>query len=109
MVQHGASLAAETGDDTLQETVASGRFEQLDDRMHALCRYAVKLTKSPSGMAESDIERLRAAGLDDRAIVDANQVVSYFNYVNRVADGLGIELEETWAENLRIPRRYGLG
>lgn len=108
MVQHGASLAAETGDEALQETVASGRFEDLDERMRSLCRYALKLTRSPSEMTESDIDELRAAGLDDRAIVDANQVVSYFNYVNRVADGLGIELEDTWPEALRAPRRYGL-
>lgn len=108
MVQHGASLAAESGDESLQETVASGRFEDLDERMRALCRYAVKLTKTPSEMAESDINELRAVGLDDRAIVDANQVVSYFNYVNRVADGLGIELEDMWPEDVRVPRRYGL-
>ena len=44
-------------------------------------------------MNRSDIEPLRTVGLDDRAIVDANQVVSYYNYVNRVADGLGVELE----------------
>ncbi len=44
-------------------------------------------------MRESDLDAVRAAGLDDRAIVDANQVVSYFNYVNRVVDGLGVELE----------------
>lgn len=44
---------------------------------------------------EGDIDRLRAEGLDDRAIVDANQVVAYFNYVNRVADGLGVELSGT--------------
>ena len=41
-------------------------------------------------------------------IVDANQVVSYFNYVNRVADGLGIELEESWPERIRRPRSYPL-
>ncbi len=51
---------------------------------------------------------LRALGLDDRAIVDANQAVSYFNYVNRVADGLGVELEPTWPSSARRRRRYGL-
>ena len=44
-------------------------------------------------MTEDDVHALRAAGLDDRAIVDANQVVAYFNYVNRIAEGLGFELE----------------
>lgn len=44
-------------------------------------------------MSESDVAGLRAAGLDDRAIHDATQVVAYFNYINRVADALDVELE----------------
>ncbi len=76
--------------------------------MGALCRYAVKLTTAPHAMEHGDIEELRNTGLDDRGIVDANQVVSYFNYVNRVADGLGIELEEHWPEEVRKPRSYPL-
>jgi len=47
-------------------------------------------------MLESDLVPLRAVGLTDRDIVDLNQVVAYFNYVNRVADGLGVELEARW-------------
>lgn len=107
MVQHGAALARESGDPSLQEAVASGNFAELDERTRSLCEYAVKLTLHPDRMAPSDIEALRAAGFNDRAIVDANQVVSYFNYVNRVADGLGIELEDGWPEEARRPRRYG--
>jgi NAD(P)H-hydrate epimerase len=57
-------------------------------------------------MTEADVERLREAGLDDRAVVDANQVVAYFNYVNRVADGLGVELEADWPEELRAEGGY---
>jgi uncharacterized peroxidase-related enzyme len=108
VVQHGAALARESGDASLAETVASGRFEGLEQRMAALCRYAVKLTRFPHEMQRKDIEELRRHGLDDRAIVDANQVVSYFNYVNRVADGLGIELEKSWPEELRTRRSYPL-
>ena len=59
--------------------------------------YAVKLTQDPGGMNEDDSESLRNAGFDDRAILDICQVASYYNYVNRLADGLGVELEETWA------------
>lgn len=108
MVQHGAALARESGDTALAETVASGRFEQLDQRMAALCRYAVKLTLTPHEMQRGDIDELRRVGFDDRAIVDANQVVSYYNYVNRVADGLGVELEDSWPEEARRPRSYPL-
>lgn len=108
MVQHGAALTRESGDASLAETVASGGFDQLDERMAALCRYALKLTTAPHAMERGDIEDLRRTGLDDRGIVDANQLVSYFNYVNRVADGLGIELEESWPEEVRRPRSYPL-
>jgi uncharacterized peroxidase-related enzyme len=60
--------------------------------------YAVKLTRAPSAMAQADVERLRAVGFDDMAVLDICQVVSYYNYVNRLADGLGVELEDYWEE-----------
>lgn len=44
-------------------------------------------------MSREDVDALRAAGLDDGEILDANQVTAYFAYANRVADGLGIDLE----------------
>jgi uncharacterized peroxidase-related enzyme len=58
-----------------------------------LCAYAEKLTLHPREMARDDVERLRVAGFDDRAIHDTIQVVSYFNYINRIADGVHVELE----------------
>jgi alkylhydroperoxidase family enzyme len=45
-------------------------------------------------MERSDVEALRRHGLDDRAVHDATQVIAYFNYITRVADGLGVEPEE---------------
>ncbi len=56
--------------------------------------FAEKLTHSPGAMKEVDVQALREAGWDDRAISDIVQVVAYFNYINRVADGLGVDLEE---------------
>lgn len=44
-------------------------------------------------MRRDDVERLRSAGFDDLAIHDAIQVVSYFNYINRVADAVHVDLE----------------
>jgi uncharacterized peroxidase-related enzyme len=56
--------------------------------------YAEKLTKESYKIKKSDIEKLRNVGFSDRDIFDINQVCSYFNYVNRIADGLGVMLEE---------------
>jgi len=58
-----------------------------------LC-YAEKLTKKPNSVEKEDIKNLKEMGLSDKDILDLNQVVSYFNYVNRIAEGLGIELED---------------
>lgn len=108
MVHHGSALSNESGEPGLAEAVASGRFNLLPPRMRALCRYALKLTVYPWEVRETDLAPLRDLGLSDRDIVDANQVVSYFNYVNRVADGLGVELEEGWPAEIREHRSYNL-
>jgi alkylhydroperoxidase family enzyme len=55
--------------------------------------FALRLTESPGASAREDVERLRRAGFGDGAILDIVQVTAYYNYVNRVASGLGIELE----------------
>lgn len=49
-------------------------------------------------MVEADVIALRAAGFSDSAILDINQVTGYYAYVNRLADGLGVELEEFWQD-----------
>jgi uncharacterized peroxidase-related enzyme len=59
----------------------------------ALCDLAAKLTHRQQQVDAQDVEALRRHGLDDRAIHDAVQVIAYFNYITRVADGLGVELE----------------
>jgi uncharacterized peroxidase-related enzyme len=74
----------------------------------ALRRYALALTIRPWTVRRADLDSLRAVGLSDRDIVDANQVVAYYNYVNRVADGLGVQLEDDWPEEDRRPRAYGI-
>lgn len=59
----------------------------------ALLNYAKKLTANVAGMEETDMEPLRAAGCDDGEILEVNQVVAYFNYSNRVLNGLGVTTE----------------
>ncbi len=62
-------------------------------RGRALVALALKLTRTPAGMHEADVRTLRAVGLSDRGVHDVVAVVAYFNFVNRVAHGLGVELE----------------
>jgi len=65
----------------------------LSPREQALVTYADRLTREPASITTTDIAALRAAGLDDRGIHDACAIVAYFAFVNRIADGLGVELE----------------
>ncbi len=108
MVHHSAALVRETGDAMLPEAVVSGRYDALDPRLHALLDYAIPLTVLPHSVTESDVRRLEAVGLTARDVIDANQVVAYFNYVNRIAEGLGVELEDDWPDEVRAPRHYTL-
>ena len=56
-------------------------------------RYAEKLTVRPGSMERADVAALQAAGLDDGEILEANQIIGYFNYVNRCLNGLGVTTE----------------
>ncbi len=77
-------------EEALKARRLGGVFE---GRELALMRYAEKLTLTPGRMEESDIAPLRAAGLDDGEILEANQIICYFNYVNRSINGLGVTTE----------------
>lgn len=70
------------------------RTADMDEADRALVAFAEKLTHENSTVGEGDIQSLRSHGFDDTAISSAVQVVAYFNYINRVADGLGVDLED---------------
>ncbi len=91
---HAENLRSEVNDDQLVEQIKEDYgAAQLDDVTMAVLDFAVKLTHRPGDMEPSDVQVLRQHGLDDRAIHDIVQVVAYFNYINRIADGLGVDLE----------------
>jgi uncharacterized peroxidase-related enzyme len=69
----------------------------VSDAERTLFEFAEKLTRTPGAMRRGDVETLRAAGWTDGQISDAVQVIGYFNYINRVADGLGVDLEPEMA------------
>ena len=73
------------------------RKADLTPRERALCDFAVKLTTLAAETDQADIDALRAQGLSDTDVSDAIQVIGYFNYVTRVADGVGIDDEPEWA------------
>ena len=86
-------LDEETREAFLAAIATDWRQAQLNAVDEGLCLYAEKLTLRPAEMEEADIQALRDLGLDDVAIHDAIQVVSYFNYINRIADAIDVELE----------------
>jgi len=72
------------------------RLANLSRADRAMCEYVEKLTLKPWEMVEADVIALRETGFSDSAILDINQATGYYAYVNRLADGLGVELEEFW-------------
>ncbi len=91
---HSAALRKLTKDPALADQVAAdhGRAE-IPARMKAALDYAVKLTRHPTTMAETDVEALREAGWTDEDVMDIAEVTAMFNMSNRLASGLG------WAAN----------
>ena len=66
----------------------------LSPRERAIADHAVRLTRDPGSVTPEDLDRLRKAGLDDRAILDVTLVTAYFNFSNRLASGLGLTAED---------------
>ncbi len=88
-------------EELVHQIVRDWRSAPLSGADRALCAFAEKLTRTPAAMTPADVDALRAHGFDDRAIHDAVQIIGYFNYINRVADGLGVEPEtfiQPWGE-----------
>jgi uncharacterized peroxidase-related enzyme len=88
-----------TGDrDFTKRLETDYRGAELRAADRAMLEYSAKLTLRPWDVTEDDVQELRARGFSDRAILDIAQVVAYYAYVNRIADGLGVSLESYWAE-----------
>lgn len=81
-------------DEFVQAIASDWRAAKLKTTDRALCEYAEKLSQKPWTVEDSDIDELRELGFDDSAIHDATQVIGYFNYITRVADGLAVDHED---------------
>lgn len=91
VVHHAEALKRYIDDDeTLGMLKNADGLETLEPRLSNIVRHAEKLTTAPGAMTESDLGELRAVGLDDKDILDLTLIVGYFNFVNRIAMGLGV-------------------
>jgi uncharacterized peroxidase-related enzyme len=98
MQAHAADLRAEVQDDAEGAALAQAllhdwRTASLSAADRAMLTFAEKLTRTPDRMTAGDVAELRRAGFGDPAIHDIAQIAALFNYYNRLADGLGIDLE----------------
>lgn len=92
---HYEGLRRALGDDQRAEAIraalSNARPEDVfSGKELALLQYARKLTRAPSEMSSDDFDALRDAGASDEEILEANQIIAYFNYANRVLNGLGV-------------------
>ncbi len=93
VAHHSAALQAYWKDEErVRRAAADLRSLELPGRMRAMAEYASVLTRDPSSVREEHIHAMRAEGLVDEDILAVNLVTSYFNFVNRIAEGLGVEL-----------------
>jgi len=99
VTHHGAGLRTLTGDADLSRRIAldpDGAALEPADR--AMLDYVLKVTRTPAAITGDDVELLRVHGFDDAAIHDICQVAAYYAFVNRMADGLGVEPEAWWGD-----------
>ena len=99
MESHAEFLRRVTLDDdliaALREDYKSAPISKAE---HVMCEYVVQLTKDAVKITPTYHEKLRAVGFDDTAILQITLIASWFNYINRVADGLGIGRENASEE-----------
>jgi len=94
VTHHSAALGKYVVDNRFANQLARDfRGAKLGSKDRAMLEYAVKLTAKPDLVSKDDLERLGRAGLGDEEILHVALVTSYFNFVNRLASGLGVEVE----------------
>ena len=101
-VHHSEALeTAEKDSEALYKLAKEFATKHESPRHKALLAYAAKLTLDPKGITSDDIKDLHDVGITDEENILANLIASYFNFSNRVALGLGVELEEGAARSYK--------
>ena len=95
MQSHGEDLREQVNEDQLVRQIKTDfHSANLDATTKAILEFAEKVTVAAYTVQPSDLDLLRSHGLDDETIFDVVEIVGFFNSVNRIADALGIELED---------------
>lgn len=91
MESHAEFLRRVTLDDDLIDALrVDYKYAPISDAEKVMCEYTIQLTKDATKIHPGYHERLRAAGFDDRGILQITLIAAWFNYINRVADALGV-------------------
>ena len=89
-VSHREFLRRATGDEALVASIEKSDLSSLSPADQLMCQHAEKITRDATSVQKSDIQALRDAGFDDQGILQITLIASWFNYINRVADSLGV-------------------
>ena len=104
MQSHAEFLRRVTLDEALVEQLrADYREAPISPAERAMLDFSVQLTRDATRLQRDDVEGLRAHGFDDRAILQITLIASWFNYINRVADALGVGRDDPTGVPLPVP------
>ena len=102
VTHHAESLRRYEKDEIVIKCIATGDYAELPERLTAMLLFATALTRHPGESREAHVRSLREAGLDDGEILDTTLVVAYFNFVNRIALGLGVEFTDDEVSGYKV-------
>lgn len=102
-IHHHAEALKKFWDDEVKINMLISDYKSIEFpiRVHAILNYAEKLTVTPGLVNEYDVQNLRIHNLSDEDILNVNLIVSYFNFVSRIANGLGVEASEEEAKGYK--------
>ncbi len=102
-VHHGEAFARYEKEASLvTDLMASPEKAGLNDRDRALVTYATKLTRTPNAVESADVDAVRKQGFDDKDVLAAAAITGYFNFVNRLVLGLGVDLEHAEVREYKV-------
>ena len=89
-------------EEKVRQAIESPDTLDLPEKTQRMVEYAIKMTKTPGQITQEDVDSMRDAGYSDEDILNINLIMSYFNFVNRIALGLGVEYSEEEARGYKV-------